>query len=125
MRKVEYWEADNGKEFETEEECYEYEHRFDVIKERAIIYTVDGKPFDFNRYSVDYCVCECGGMYVPDVETAQALKDVFDEEGYSSPWDNWDEEFSTGFFYFDDEWVNLDTEINRLDDIRRSYANFT
>jgi hypothetical protein len=48
MKKVVTWIADDGEEFETEEECWAYEHRFDDALDAALFLDDDFDVIPFN-----------------------------------------------------------------------------
>jgi len=73
MRKQITYIADDGEEFATEEECYEYEHRLDGAKDSVIFLDEDFKliPFDFAQIYDRYIY-----MVIMDSEKAKQLFDA-------------------------------------------------
>ena len=111
--------ADDGKEFDNEKECYDYEHQFDGIVNS------DVKFWDLQRKLLDKsdiynCLETCYAMYIPNQETAKVVNDAFVYFGIESPWSNSVFNFDIGYFYYERHWINIDKEIASLNEIINS-----
>ena len=122
MRKVEYWVAEDGEEFDTEKECYDYEHKYDNLANAITLFknedTILEKTSNFkNDLEIAY------GFYVPSYEVAEALKHFFDYNGMENPWDNWNNlPLQAGHYTWEnDGWHCLEEEICRLE---KKFENF-
>lgn len=115
MRKVEYWVAEDGEQFDTEKACYDYEHQHDDLASRVVLID-DGKridPFTNFRKAIE----DCYEMIIPDDETAVELMDFFKYEGLESPWDIFNGlEVVAGHYYYEDGWSCIESEIRELED---------
>lgn len=118
MKKIEYWEADDGERFETKQECYEYEHRNDIIMDEIIFFKTEKEKMKVTNGTLYKALNECYGVYVPNEGAAERLHNAFMTNGIESPYGDLrgivKEPFRKGFFYFDDIWRCLDDEITEL-----------
>lgn len=115
MRKVEYWVAEDGEEFDTEAACYEHEHQHDDLASRVVLID-DGKridPFANFRKAVE----DCDEIIVDDDETAVELMDFFKYQGMESPWDKFNGlDVVAGHYFYDDYgWHCVESEIKELE----------
>jgi hypothetical protein len=111
--------ADDGMEFETETECYEYEHRYDNITKSGVVF-FDSKHNRMPTDDIVYCAERCLGLYVPTEESAKLVHELFRTIGCESPWSDYSSTFDIGYFVYESEWVALDREIKKLTDLRNS-----
>ncbi len=111
--------ADDGTEFDTEKECYEYEHRYDDIVESGVVF-FDSKHNRMSSNDIIDCAERCLGLYVPTEESAKLVHELFRTIGCESPWSDYSSIFDIGYFVYENEWVAIDKEINRLTDLRNS-----
>ena len=111
--------ADDGTEFDTEKECYEYEHRYDYIVNSGVVF-FDSKHNRMPTDDIIYCAERCLGLYVPTEESAKLVHELFREIGYESPWSDYSSTFDIGYFVYENEWVAIDREMKRLTDLRNS-----
>ncbi len=111
--------ADDGVEFETEKECYEYEHRYDNIVKSGVVF-FDSKHNRMPTDDIIYCAERCLGLYVPTEESAKLVHELFRELGCESPWMDYYDNFDIGYFVYESEWVALDRELKRMNDLRNS-----
>ena len=115
MRKVEYWVAEDGEEFDTEKACYDYEHQHDDLASRVVLID-DGRridPFANFRKAVE----ECEEIIVDDDETAVELMGFFKYQGIESPWDKFNGlDVVAGHYFYDDYgWHCVEAEIRELE----------
>ena len=116
MRKVEYWVAEDGEEFDTEEACYEHEHQHDDLASKIVL-------IDSFNIVLDGCsnlkkaIEDCCEIIVDDDETAVELMDFFKYEGMESPWDKFNGlDVVAGHYYYDDYgWHCVESEIKELE----------
>lgn len=111
--------ADDGVEFDTEQECYEYEHRYDNIAKSGVVF-FDSKHNRMPTDDIVYCAERCLGVYVPTEESAKLVHELFRELGCESPWSDYSSIFDIGYFVYESEWVAIDREMKRLTDLRNS-----
>ena len=111
--------ADDGVEFDTEKECYEYEHRYDDITKSGVVF-FDSKHNRMPTDDIIYCAERCLGLYVPTEESAKLVHELFRELGCESPWLNYYDNFDIGYFVYESEWVAIDKELKKLTDLRNS-----
>lgn len=52
MKKVVTWIADDETEFETEQECWRYEHRLDGVKDSVIFLDDEFRPIEFDLANI-------------------------------------------------------------------------
>lgn len=116
MKKVEYWVAEDGEEFDTEAECYDYEHKHDNLARKVILIDRNGNRLD-NTATFRNNIEDCIEMIVDDDETAVKLMDFFKYEGIESPWDKFNGlDVVAGHYYYDDYgWHCLEAEIRKLE----------
>lgn len=116
MRKVEYWVAEDGEEFDTEDACYEHEHRYDDLARKVILIDRDGNRLD-NTATFRNNIENCIEMIVDDDEIAVELMDYFKYEGMESPWDRFNGfDVVAGHYYYGDcGWRCIETEIRELE----------
>ena len=114
MRKVEYWVAEDGEEFDTEKECYDYEHQHDDLASRVVLID-DGRRVDtFTNFRK--AIEDCEEMIVDDDETAVELMDFFKYQGIESPWDRFNGlDVVAGHYYYEDGWHSVEAEIRELE----------
>lgn len=111
--------ADDGMEFETEKECYEYEHRYDNIVKSGVVF-FDSKHNRMPTDDIVYCAERCLGLYVPTEESAKLVHELFREIGCETPWLDYYDNFDIGYFVYESEWVAIDKELKKLTDLRNS-----
>ena len=115
MRKVEYWVAEDGNEFDTEKECYDYEHRYDDLARKVTLIDRDGNLLS-NSSTFKNNIDESLEMIIPDDETAVELMDFFKYEGGESPWDRFNGlDVVAGHYYYTNGWHSIEAEIRELE----------
>lgn len=115
MRKVEYWVAEDGEEFDTEAACYEHEHQHDDLARKVILIDRHGNRLN-NSASFKRNIEDCLEMIVDDDETAVELMDYFKYEGAESPWDRFNGlDVVAGHYYYEGGWHCVETEIKKLE----------
>ena len=116
MRKVEYWVAEDGEEFDTEKACYDYEHQHDDLARKVTLIDRDGNLLS-NPATFKNNIDESLEMIVPDDETAVELMDFFKYEGAESPWDRFNGlDVVAGHYYYTNGWHCVEAEIRELED---------
>ena len=111
--------ADDGVEFDTEKECYDYEHRYDNVVNSGVVF-FDSKHNRMPTNDIVDCAERCLGFYVPNEESAKLVHELFREIGCESPWSDYYDNFDIGYFVYENEWVAIDREMKRLTDLRNS-----
>ena len=115
MRKVEYWVAEDGEEFDTEKECYEYEHQHDDLARKVILIDRHGNRLN-NTGNFKKDIEDCYEMIVDDDETAVELMDFFKYQDVESPWDRFNGlDVVAGHYYYENGWHCLEDEIRELE----------
>ena len=118
MKKVEKWIADDGKEFETEQECYAYENMYNTIYENAVFLDDNFNIIKVNDDNFYRTLCNCYALYVPNEEIAEKLHLAFAEDGIESPFGS-HRPYGKGLFYYEDIWRSIDEE---LEDIKQLHS---
>ena len=106
--------ADDGKEFETEAECEEYEYCLkmkDAFPTTRFFVTPEGKAAPFNA-TAEFCD-SLWFIEVNDLDEAEKLHRWFIDCGFDSPWGRGYRscDKSCGRFFWDsnrDEWHNIE-----------------
>ena len=115
MRKVEYWVAEDGEEFDTEKECYDYEHKDDKLANAITLFKNEDDLLE--RTSIFKNDLELAhGFYVPTDEIAEELMDFFNYNGMENPWDKWNGlPVQAGHYTWEDDgWHCLEEEVEIL-----------
>lgn len=121
MKKIEYWEAEDGKHFDTEAECIEYENRFKELSEKVKFFDTDYKLLtkDFITNAE-----ECYAMYIPTYETAEKLHETFEKEGIESPFDRgYNRRPKSGHYFYNVHWHCLEEEKAKINEIEMNFTN--
>lgn len=85
MKKVVTWIAEDETEFETEQECWEYEHRFDGIKDSAIFLDDEFNVIEwdlekvYDRWDLEKVYDRFIYIYIRDAEKSRRLFNVLHE----------------------------------------------
>lgn len=119
MTEIKYYIANDGTEFDSKEECIEYENRFSSIVDK-IIFIQDQKILDPKKTSMQYCCDECTAIYVPYEEDIEAISQMFDSFHIENPFDYC---HHSGIHYYDDCWHCLDEEIEKLTSQKEFFMN--
>lgn len=112
--KIEKYRAFDGEVFETKEECEKYEQKLNSIKKNILMFDEDMKVIE------DYP--QCVFLYVKAKEAAEFL---FQEYGcsYLTPWDDNCEPCAGSWFFFGNNWNNLDEfKANIIEPFERGIA---
>ena len=111
--------ADDGMEFETEKECFEYEHKHDdIVNSDVKFWDLQRQPLD--KADIKNCLEICYAMYIPNEEIAEKVNDAFNYFGIESPWSDSVFNFEIGYFYYENRWISIDKEIASLNEIINS-----
>lgn len=119
MREIRYYEADDGTEFDTKEECIEYENRFSSIVDK-IIFIEDREILDPKKLNMQNCCEWCTAIYVPHEEDIEAISQMFDSFNLENPFNDC---HHSGLHLYDDEWICLDEEIEKLENQKEFFMN--
>ena len=119
MREIRYYEADDGTEFDSKEECIEYENRFSSIIDK-IIFIQDQKILDPKKTSMRYCCDECTAIYVPHEEDIEAISQMFDSFHTENPFDYC---HHSGIHLYDGGWTCLDEAIEKLENQKEFFMS--
>ena len=120
MKKVEYWEAEDGERFETEAECIAYENRFAELDKHIVFFNSKYEKLTGNFLSK---IDDCWGMFIPNAEDAIAIDKIFVEEGYESPFHrSYKREPKAGHYYYANGWCCLEEEKARVNEIETNFA---
>ncbi len=124
MRKVEYWVAEDGEQFDTEKECYDYEHKDDELA-NAIILFEDEDTILERTLIFKNDLEHAHGFYVPSDEIAEELMLFFNYNGMESPWDKWNGlPVQAGHYTWEDDgWHCLEAEIKILEKRLETFYN--
>ncbi len=121
MKKIIYYEAEDGERFKTEEECLAHENRFAELDKRIVF--MSGKN---EKMTGDFLhkADECYGIYIPSNEDAKALDKIFDDESIESPFHPcYKRETKAGHYYYKSGgWHCLEEEKARINEIELSFA---
>lgn len=119
MKKVEYWEAEDGERFETEAECIAYENRFAELSEKVKFFNKNYELMTGNFLSNAE---ECYSMYVSTNKIAEELHTAFKNEDIESPFDiAYNREPKSGHYFYDGGWWCLEEEWERLKTIEKKF----
>lgn len=116
MRKVEYWVAEDGEEFDTEAACYEHEHQHDDLAKKVILIDEYGNRLN-NTGNFKSDIKDCYEMIVDDDDTAAELMDFSNYQGIESPWDKFNGlDVVAGHYYYENGWRCVEDEIRKLEE---------
>lgn len=120
MKKIEFWEADDGTRFNSEEGCLAYENKFAELDKHIIFFNSK-----YEKLTDDFWtkVEKCWGMFIPNDKYATAIDKVFEEEGYESPFDYaYHREPKAGHYYYANGWCSLEEEKARINEVEINFA---
>lgn len=119
MREIRYYEADDGTEFDSKEECIEYENRFSSLQDK--IYFFDDKTIMHPKDSSLRNCCEwCTAIYIPREEDIEIISQMFSDFNCENPLQGHNR---SGLYYYDDYWYCLDEEIEKLENQKEFFMN--
>lgn len=121
MKKIEYWEADDGERFETEDACLAHENRFAELSKKVKFFNAN-----YELITGDFLINaeECYSMYISTDEAAEKLHKVFRDESIGSPFDEcYNRKPKSGHYIVGgDGWYCLEEERVRINKIEMSFA---
>lgn len=120
MKKIIYYEAEDGERFETEEECCAYENRFAELDKRVIFF-----DSNYERMEGDflYKVEECEAIFISNDEDAAVIDRIFREVGYESPFhSSYKREMKAGHYYYSNDWRCLEEEKAKINELEFSFT---
>lgn len=119
MKKVEYWEAKDGKRFETEEECLAHENRFAELSEKVKFFDAN---YELMAGDFLYDAEQCYSMYISTNEAAEKLHEILENEGIESPFDiGYNREPKSGHYLYKGKWHCFEEEWERLKTIEEKF----
>lgn len=120
VKKIEYWEANDGKRFGSEEACLAYENTFAELLEKVKFFNTN-----YELMTEDFITNaeECYSMYIPTDEIAQKLHAVFEDEGIESPFGiGYNRKPKSGHYFYNIHWECLEEEKAKLNKIETNFA---
>lgn len=113
MRKVEYWIASDGKEFDTEKECYDHEHQYDDLASKITLLDINFNPIRTDNFIADVEDAYC--IIVEDDEAAFDLNEFMRINHIENPYECCD--IVAGHYYYDDYgWHSVEQDIEFAED---------
>lgn len=102
MKKITMYEAIDGKQFNTEDECVQYESRLEATKykDSALLFNIDGIRLDFSDKDMN----EAYFIHALTDEAAQFLTKKFGRR-FGLPWDSAKSAKASTWVFVDDNWV--------------------
>lgn len=127
MREVIYYEANDGKRFEDEWSCAEYEFSkgFEPIAEMLVIWDGDGDKMEITHRTN---LGRAYAVYCSSITAAIFLKEWGDREGVLTPYSDIDiercSEVPLGeFVYFNDEWNEVSEVVALFEKMSRQMSD--
>lgn len=120
MKKIEFWEAEDGERFETEDACLAYENRFAELSEKVKFFNAN-----YELMTGDFLsnADKCYSMYIPTNEIAEKLHVAFEDEGVESPFGRgYDRETKSGHYFYKNRWYCLEEEKAKINEIEINFA---
>lgn len=120
MKKIEYWEAEDGERFDTEAECIAYENRFAELPEKVKFFNTN-----YELMTKDFLTNaeECYAMYISTDEAAEKLHEVLKHECIESPFGiNYGREPKSGHYFYNGKWYCLEEEKGKINKIEMNFA---
>jgi hypothetical protein len=123
MKKITKYLANDGTEFEFEDECLDYELKAKVREIYGFtVYDCDGKEIKPDDYrDLDCFIGEARYIKITDVKGWDEFSELCEENDVYF-YDGMDDFYEKGLYYFDDDhdyWLNWDSEYEKLRTIRR------
>lgn len=127
MREVIYYEANDGKRFEDEWECaqYEFDKGFEPITEMLVMWDGNGDKIKItHRTNLDRAYA----IYCSSITAAIFLKEWGERDGILTPYSNIDiekcSEVPLGeFVYFNDQWNEVNEVVALFEKISRQMSD--
>ena len=120
MKKIIYYEAEDGEHFETEEECLAHENRFAELLRGVKFFNAN-----YELMTEDFLTNadECYSMYISTNEIAEKLHEVLDYEGIESPFGRgYNREPKSGHYFYKGSWYCLEEEKTKINEIEINFA---
>ena len=119
MKKIEFWEAEDGERFETEAECLAHENRFAELSEKIKFFNAN---YELMTEDFLYDAEQCYAMYIPTNEIAEKLHEVLKEEDIEDPFDiDYNREPKSGHYFYKGRWCCLEEEWAKLKVIEENF----
>ena len=127
MKEVIYYEANDGKRFETEWECiqYEFNKNFEPIAEMLMMWDSDGEKMKItHRTNLDRAYA----IYCSSITAAIFLKEWGERDGIVTPYSDIDiegrGEVPLGeFVYFNDQWNEVNEVVTLFEKMSRQMSD--
>lgn len=113
MKEVLYYVADDGKKFEDEDACREYELNLKLKSGSSLIMFTD----EF-EYTKNYDVCTY--LVVRNEAGCDLLDELYEAYGFIAPWESNENDRKPGVYaynYETDEWYDLEKKVRKLNDL--------
>lgn len=123
MKVITKYLANDGTEFEFEDECLDYELKGKIREIYGFtVYDCNGKEIKPDEYrDLDCFVSEARYIRITDIKGWNTFTDLCEEQDVYF-YDGMDDFYEKGLYYFDDDhdyWLNWDSEYEKLRAIRR------
>lgn len=126
MKKVFYYESNDGKRFENERDCvkYEFDKEFKSIAEMLMMWDEDGDKIEItHRTNLDRAYA----IHCSSISAAFFLKEWGDREKVLTPYDNIDLEHCAelplgSFIWFDDNWHEIGEVITLFEKMKQQMS---
>lgn len=107
--------ADDGREFDDEQECYEYEADLarEAIQDSVFFFNDTGNRLPLTREGMS----EAYFVVSKSADASRQASELF--EGYNNPFDI---TCNTGIWYYDDNWRSADDLFDLMDTIKKIQA---
>ena len=128
MKEIRYFEAFDGKQFDNEDECldYEFTKRVEPLKKMLIFWNGRGQKMNIeNSYDID----NAWAIRCTSIDAATFLKEWGDREECRTPYDEIDLEYDVvplgNFIYFADEWHLVSDIFDYYEQLKDGMENST
>lgn len=127
MKTILYYEANDGKRFESEEECLDYELEKDIepIKDHLYLWNGDGEMMALTPHTD---LDNAWAIYCSSISAAKFLKVWGERDGVTNPYEKIDIENNNEvplgeFVWFNGDWVQISEIIAYYQTMSRNMAN--
>lgn len=116
-----------GAEFDEEEDCevHEQQERYAKTKENVTFFDSDFEPF--NSSDTVFCIEDICGIHIKNKEGRQAVKDFYEDAGYTDPLWNYPESdiiYPMNLVFNDSgDWDNLDEKVDYWNRIKNTFTS--
>lgn len=117
MKTITYYEAEDGKRFENEDECVAYEFDLQISKfnEKIKIWDADKNPLKFNS---NLNLEKIWYIKIDNKAQCEIIDDLHEKAGLLAPFDGHYRGNMVGLWWYDgDEFVNLNEKVAEYQEI--------